>query len=551
MNKVFLDELPMRNKRQVDWVNSVGCKVRFSYNGIKGEIVITEQDSLNKNIKVSYNNKIFTMDKNSLLHCRLNTLFRKFGSEYAYNIGDIINTNTGKIRILKQIRTSNGKKYTQKGYKYECLIDKNVDSIPEKDLVRGTGCNVCANQKVVKGYNDLWTTHPEKARLLENLEDGYNYSYGSNIKVNWICEDCGNIIKNKGIYDFVSSKYPCNRCSDGISYPEKFMCSVLDQINLEYIREYSPNWASNRRYDFYIASINSIIEVHGSQHYEKRINPLFRKTSKEEQENDFNKKWDSLNNNTVNYIVIDASESNIEYIKRSVVNSRISWMYDISKVDWNKCEEFACSSLVKVACDHWNEGMRSAKIIGEEMNMSTGTIIKYLKKGKNIGWCDYDPDEEKILGRLKNAGTYNKIKVVCLNTNEVFESVSNASVKCNADGGNIGYCCKGVGFYSGKDTITGDYLQWQYYDDYLIEPKKLLSNKEIKSKLHTNLKVKVICLNTGEVFDSIADASRNYNVRDISIIKCCKGKGLSAGKDNFGNKLTWMYYDEHAKKSNI
>lgn len=41
------------------------------------------------------------------------------------------------------------------------------------------GCPVCANKVIIKGINDLWTTHPHIAKLLTNEEDGYNVTFGS------------------------------------------------------------------------------------------------------------------------------------------------------------------------------------------------------------------------------------------------------------------------------------------------------------------------------------------------------------------------------------
>lgn len=51
----------------------------------------------------------------------------------------------------------------------------------------------------------------------------------------------------------------------------------------------------------------------------------------------------------------------------------------------------------------------------------------------------------------------------------------------------------------------------------------------------------VICLNTGEVFPSIRDASDKTGICYNSIQNCLAGRSESAGKDNFGNKLKWKY----------
>lgn len=58
---------------------------------------------------------------------------------------------------------------------------------------------------------------------------------------------------------------------------------------------------------------------------------------------------------------------------------------------------------------------------------------------------------------------------------------------------------------------------------------------------------KVICINTGEIFDGITIAEEKYNIKNIS--GNCNGKINSAGKDpNTGEPLVWMYYDEYLEK---
>ena len=58
--------------------------------------------------------------------------------------------------------------------------------------------------------------------------------------------------------------------------------------------------------------------------------------------------------------------------------------------------------------------------------------------------------------------------------------------------------------------------------------------------------VKVVCVTIGEVFDSIADATRKYNVCSSEIISCCKKKIAKAGYIN-KTPLQWLYYKEYIK----
>ena len=94
-------------------------------------------------------------------------------TKHRYQVGTIIaDVKSGKLEILEQIRIKTGK-YTEKGYKYKCLICGNIDTIRERSILNKNGCNVCSNQKILIGYNDMWTTNPEQAKSLLNKEDGY------------------------------------------------------------------------------------------------------------------------------------------------------------------------------------------------------------------------------------------------------------------------------------------------------------------------------------------------------------------------------------------
>ena len=67
----------------------------------------------------------------------------------------------------------------QKGHLYEATI---------KNRVNGRGCPVCANRKVLKGYNDLRSKFPEISKEAYGW-DPEEFIYGSNKKMSWICRN--------------------------------------------------------------------------------------------------------------------------------------------------------------------------------------------------------------------------------------------------------------------------------------------------------------------------------------------------------------------------
>ena len=66
-------------------------------------------------------------------------------------------------------------------------------------------------------------------------------------------------------------------------------------------------------------------------------------------------------------------------------------------------------------------------------------------------------------------------------------------------------------------------MYWMYKSDY-----DLKSENEIivllKDKSKNKVNKKVVCLNDGNVFNTITEASKFYNVFAQNISACCKGK---------------------------
>ena len=80
-----------------------------------------------------------------------------------------------------------------------------------------------------------------------------------------------------------------------------------------------------------------------------------------------------------------------------------------------------------------------------------------------------------------------------------------------------------------------DNLEWctHYYNNNYGTRNNRVTEKQKK---------KVICITTGEIFNSIKEASIKYNVAASSITNNCKGKLKSAGKHTItGEKLIWEF----------
>lgn len=265
----------------------------------------------------------------------------------------------------------------------------------------GSGCPYCRGFRVNE-TNCLWTTHPHVAKILKDETLGYKVTSGTHVKADFICSNCNTLVNNKYINNVVRRGLSCPICSDGISYPEKFVFNVLSQLNLKFETQITFEWSKNvchdnvnlcgsKRYDFYIPSLNCIIEVHGGHHYHySYFEVAGGKTLDEERENDELKMRVALNNGIENYVVIECKRSEFEYIKSKIIQSTLSRTLDLSKIDWLKCHIHSCRSLVRDVCILWSKDSKTLGEIGEIFKISKDTVRKYLKMGAEAKWCDYN-----------------------------------------------------------------------------------------------------------------------------------------------------------------
>ena len=111
-------------------------------------------------------------------------------------------------------------------------------------------------------------------------------------------------------------------------------------------------------------------------------------------------------------IRIDCNYKNdrFNYIKNNIIESELKKYVDLNHVNWKDINKKASSNKIKIACSKYNEGML-IKDIANELKVSTNTIRDYLRKGRKLKWCNYDPS----IGR--------KRKIQIVETGDVFNSI--------------------------------------------------------------------------------------------------------------------------------
>lgn len=351
--------------------------------------------------------------------------------------------------------------------------------------------------KVVIGVTDLWTTNPQIAELLIDEDIGYEVTSGTHKKADFRCKHCGTIVKDQYIRKVVKNGLKCPVCSDGISYPEKFMSCLLNQLNVFYVRDGCLPWSNTYRYDFYIEKSSMIIETHGAQHYseEKMFSKSSRKIS--EKENDLIKKNMAIDNGIENYIEIDARNSSFDYIKNSVLNSNLTKLFNLNDIDWNKLHKDSLGSTVIRVCELYNSGIKSTAKIAENENLHQSTVVDYLKRCVDAGLCDYTPDRHK--------------KIICYESKKVYDGVT----QVKEDGFNVSQVSECLN----KHCPSAGKCHWFFYDDYLSGNYEVV---ELSKKIMNNGR-KVLCIETGKIYSKLSDAEKDgFNHSGVSEV--CNGK---------------------------
>lgn len=138
-------------------------------------------------------------------------------------------------------------------------------------------------------------------------------------------------------------------------------------------------------------------------------------------------------------------------------------------------------------------------------------------------WQKNNP--EKVLENIKQTC----IKIKCLETNIIYNSISEASRLLNIDRKSINRCIL-------KQQKTAGNLHW-------VEASSLETIEDIETFFEQNKTntVKIKCIETNEIFFSIASAKRKYK-GDIQA--CLKGRQKTAGKNEQGVSLHWEYIED-------
>lgn len=202
--------------------------------------------------------------------------------------------------------------------------------------------------------------------------------------------------------------------------------------------------------------------------------------------------------------------------------------------NYKKCTYF-WNAIQKYGWDNFEHVVIAENLTKEEACNYEINLIKHMKEiypekcynilfGGELGRKDIVATED-YKNKFKGANNPVAKSVICIETNKVFDTLTDASKFYNIDRKNIVRACK-TGIACGK--LDGKKLHWAYYDK---------SNNTFNVAERDKHERKVYCETTGLYFDSLKEASEFYDVPYDSVWYSCKHGNVTS----YG--YVWRYAD--------
>ena len=393
---IYLTQFPKNCSGNIQWKQSIGKTFFFKLEGL-------DEIHTLKLIGYSSNSKIDVCVDDAIYfdecrgHLSAGSFVHKLGMMgciFKYNIGDIVDD----LEILKYVRMKNCN--ARFGYLVKCIHDGYIYEI-RADVLNShktRRCPVCSNKKIIKDINSVSATNPELVRWFKNKNDADNISRHSTQYSLFKCPYCGNEFKYQ-LNAIPEGQDPPCRCKKDISYAEKMMKNIFDQLNIDYIYQLSKKhfmWCKKYRYDFYFVLNGNqyIVEMDGGLGH-GNVNFIGESDTKGKQVD--NIKNDLANQHNITLIRIDCFyktlEDRFEYIKNNILLSDLKNILNLSSIDWNEVKTCSDSSLLYQVCKLYNENYTITDII-KELKIGKTTVLRKLRTGASVGIVDYNPKTE-------------------------------------------------------------------------------------------------------------------------------------------------------------
>lgn len=503
-------------------------KVLFFYNGIEGFFYLIRVK--NNTITIEINGKEDSISTGMLTSIHLGRLTGNISFEHKYAVAERVQKGNTDITILAQCRV--GTKNVR-AYRYICNRCGQENTVTEYNITNTGCCPVCSGSRVVVGINDIATTDPWMVPFFADEQLSREYSHGSKAMPIFHCPDCGRIRKKPlQICTLYRTRSIGCVCGDGYSYPNKFMFSILEQLQkqkkiVEFVNEYNDDWTKNKKFDFLVSLIPDgkriIIEMdgklgHGYNSIDENIPPEKAKEIDA---------WKDAQARIKNIPVfrVDARKSRIEYLQDNITQT-ISSIIDLSDVRWDEADKFAISNLTKEVCSYYEAHKPiTTDQLGKVFHIAQTTALSYIQRGENYGWCTYDWDfyYERKYARTRKGHEIREKRIV-----EICEYYKRNKPILAID------VARHFGIYT--STVLsylrdGEKLGYEPYDKKYANERQ---TAQLKSTSKEHLKRPVVCFALDKSFyrryASLKEAADDNGVSLSAIHRCCKKKGTSAGR---------------------
>lgn len=399
------------------------CHRRYGYN----EFEFLSYEKEENKVRLKYNGEEFDILTGSFMNGSIGRIIGKITNKFKCEIGTRLKDCNRDLTITDMEYRQKQSKPDKKGrvylidmkwYKYKCnKCTWEQGEIEESNLIGANqGCSCCHGQTLVPGINDIRTTASFMIDLGVSEEDSVKYTKSSGSKITVTCPDCGRK-KRISIHGLYTKRSIGCICGDGRSYLSKYIQSVLDILDIKYEVEVKYSWnkyinplnnkPAQAYIDFVIHKDNREIPLEADGGFHRTDNKMTGLTK--EMAQNIDKQRDDV---CLKYLREDTIRISDEGdVKSNILNSKLSSLFDLGVVDWDKCEEYAIkSNKVKEVCEFWNsrEKHRTTKDLEKVFNLNKGTIINYLKKGNRLGWSFYDPKEEVKKAAAQNGRSTRK-----------------------------------------------------------------------------------------------------------------------------------------------
>ena len=261
----------------------------------------------------------------------------------------------------------------------------------------------------------------------------------------------------------------------------------------------------------------------------------------------FNERMNVMNDTNENNYKIYAHVNKINgkiYIGQTKQEPKKRWLcghgYEQNQHFWNAIQIYGWHNFEHIVLIE-NLSLEIANLFEQELILKYKTYQREygynIQLGGNISGTMSSETKGKLSVQRMGGKNVHAKKVICLNTYEIFDSMADGGRKYNTTSSRISACCLGKVKSAGKHPITNELLHWAHYDGFDI-------SRYNKEKYRNNSSSSIRCIETGEEFEKIIDATKVYNISRYMITKCCSGK-VKYTKDKItGEILTWEYINK-------